>query len=262
MAQVDNQSPFEVMVAPFIDPQGCTVAVVIVKGTFVFGPDGRVDLADQQLPILLSDQLESDDGTVTNAASDYVDYKPACDVIIERPRNWPDHPCYGRPFGMRIGSVHFEKEAIADWPFGPVPRSDPKRMRHAGTYDAEWQSDRMPLLPIDFDSRFHQAAPTDQILDGFPVGNEWVRVTDWYFGGGDLAFRLPNQAIVVAGNVLNRYFVESARLDTMLVVLDSPVFSLTWRYVAPVRRKFEELVNVFVYRVRTETVADLLDEGR
>lgn len=47
---------------------------------------------------------------------------------------------------------------------GWKPRAD-----YAGTYDAAWQRDRMPLLPKDFDPRFYSAASTGlsaQVLQG------------------------------------------------------------------------------------------------
>src|SRR5262245_5566504 len=37
------------------------------------------------------------------------------------------------------------------------------RRRFVGTYDDKWMKDRMPLPPHDFDDRFNQVAPVDQI---------------------------------------------------------------------------------------------------
>jgi len=48
------------------------------------------------------------------------------------------------------------------------PRGD-----FAGTYDAAWQSTRMPLLPTDFDPKFYTAASPELSMP-FPVGGETV----------------------------------------------------------------------------------------
>jgi len=43
--------------------------------------------------------------------------------------------------------------------FGPIGRHCKPRVQLAGTYDDSWTEDRMPLLPDDFQERFHNAAP-------------------------------------------------------------------------------------------------------
>jgi hypothetical protein len=48
--------------------------------------------------------------------------------------------------------------------FGPIARHWLPRARYAGTYDADWEESRAPLLPADFDERFFHAAPEDQQL--------------------------------------------------------------------------------------------------
>ena len=49
---------------------------------------------------------------------------------------------------------------------GPVaPRGSP-RVELAGTYDAAWQRERMPLWPRDFYCCFFHAAPLDQQVPG------------------------------------------------------------------------------------------------
>lgn len=46
------------------------------------------------------------------------------------------------------------------------------RLGYAGTYDATWEKTRKPLLPVDFDSRFFNAAHPDLICQGFLKGDE------------------------------------------------------------------------------------------
>ena len=65
--------------------------------------------------------------------------------------------------------VMLEDEAL-DWKknitpggFGPIPPWWPQRNRFAGTYDEKWLDTRHPLLPLDFDRRFWNCAPEDQV---------------------------------------------------------------------------------------------------
>lgn len=48
--------------------------------------------------------------------------------------------------------------------FGPLAPFYRDRQQYAGTYDAAWLEDRHPLLPTDFDSKFWNMAPPDQIV--------------------------------------------------------------------------------------------------
>src|SRR5262249_44792319 len=46
--------------------------------------------------------------------------------------------------------------------FGPIARHWLPRAEFAGTYGEKWQTERLPLLPEDFDERFYLCAPADQ----------------------------------------------------------------------------------------------------
>lgn len=50
--------------------------------------------------------------------------------------------------------------------FGPIACHWEPRVGYGGTYDAAWVQQRKPLLPEDFDERYHQCAPADQQLPG------------------------------------------------------------------------------------------------
>ena len=74
--------------------------------------------------------------------------------------------------------------------FGPIGRHWQPRMGYAGTYDQQWTEQRMPLLPLDFDERFHQAASPDLIYPGYVQGGESVLVQGCTHGG-PVSFLLP-----------------------------------------------------------------------
>jgi hypothetical protein len=76
--------------------------------------------------------------------------------------------------------------------FGPVAPHWLPRGDFAGTYDEVWERDRFPLLPLDFDARFLNAAPADQQLERYQPGDE-VLLANFTPAGRD-SFRLPELA--------------------------------------------------------------------
>ena len=110
----------------------------------------------------------------------------------------------------------------------PVPGHWPQRRRYGGTYDAAWEQERLPLLPLDFDPRFHQQAPPDQQVPGFLHGGEPVLLEGMH-PRGRLRFDLPRVSLVFETEFddLTRMKHE-ARLHTVLFEPDLPAVSLVW----------------------------------
>ena len=126
--------------------------------------------------------------------------------------------------------------------FGPVGRHWMPRRRYAGTYDAKWMDERAPLLPEDFDDRFHNAAPNGLVVQGRLKGGEPVEVTGCT-PGGRLAFRLPRiepWSSVLVGRWGKTLPLE---LDTVTVDTDAMELRLVWKGEVPVHRE--------VARIRT-----------
>jgi hypothetical protein len=119
--------------------------------------------------------------------------------------------------------------------FGPLPRWHRDRVRYAETYDEKWKQARLPkgLLPEDFDPRFYQAAPPDQICKGYLKGDEPVEL-EGMTEEGILAMRLPGYCplaqVVDAGG---RKVTLSLVLDTVSFDLDARQVLLTWRLALP-----------------------------
>jgi hypothetical protein len=74
--------------------------------------------------------------------------------------------------------------------FGPIGRGWLPRRGFGGTYDERWVAERMPILPEDFDARFHHAAPADQITPKYLKGGEKVELVG-LTEEGELEFTLP-----------------------------------------------------------------------
>jgi len=123
-------------------------------------------------------------------------------------RNWDDRP---PPAG-----------------FGPVDRHWSARSVHAGTYDEAWAETRKPLLPDDFDDRYHQCAPADQQANGFLRGGEPVRL--WNMTpSGKLSFRLPRVSVAFRTRFSDRTVADHrAELHSVILEPYVPRVILTW----------------------------------
>jgi len=104
------------------------------------------------------------------------------------------------------------------------------RIHYAGTYDKAWQDNRMPLLPTDFDRRFLNAAPPDQILETRLQGNERVIVRN-ASKLGDLDFCLPGivDPICEVDLISGKTETLQTELDTVIINTKDNLVLLLWR---------------------------------
>jgi hypothetical protein len=112
--------------------------------------------------------------------------------------------------------------------FGFIGRNWLPRVQYAGTYDETWQRNRMPILPVDFDDRFFNAAPPDQIYPGYLQGGEVVRAMNLSEKGGE-RFVLPRVDVKLRGVARKKPFTIQGLLDTAVFQLDKRRIILTWR---------------------------------
>ncbi|GJH13236.1 DUF2169 domain-containing protein [Caballeronia novacaledonica] len=129
--------------------------------------------------------------------------------------------------------------------FSPIGRNWLPRVRYAGTYDQQWIENVAPLWPDDFDERYFQAAPPDQVI-AFPVGGEQVVLKN-LTPDGYCAFQLPTQRMPVTfvphrGNDVTL----PSNLDTLVFEPDQGRFTLTWRAVLPLGRSIFDVKETIV----------------
>jgi hypothetical protein len=147
-----------------------------------------------------------------------------------------------------VGCGYFAKRTRADWkqtelpqvenpndllrrigqkvePVGflPVARHWRPRSDYVGTYDDQWQRERVPLLPEDFDRRFHNAAPAELVAAGRLTGSEAVEISGCT-PGGRLAFELPRLSAMATIDLPGESDeielpLESVRVDTEAMTL-------------------------------------------
>ncbi|MGE8349840.1 MAG: DUF2169 family type VI secretion system accessory protein [Pseudomonas protegens] len=98
-----------------------------------------------------------------------------------------------------------------------------------GTLDAQWLAERYPLLPEDFDPRFYQSAPADQVAEPYLTGDESVRLKGC-LSEGDCVMQLPGVApLVVCEGADGESYVSVPVLDTVRLDLDQRQAVLLWR---------------------------------
>lgn len=112
--------------------------------------------------------------------------------------------------------------------FGFVAKHWMPRVAFAGTYDEQWEKNRAPLLPNDYDSRFTIAASEGLSTEKGLHGDEVVELTQ-LTPNGHLRFVMPK--IAIQGSYLAD--VPPANLDMHLAVVlidtDSMRLILLWQ---------------------------------
>jgi hypothetical protein len=137
--------------------------------------------------------------------------------------------------GLKVPNLEDPKQLIARWQdrptpagFGPLGAHWEPRKTYAGSYDEAWQKKRAPYLPTDFNPRFFQAAPPDQVVPDYLKGGEPVEVVG-ATPAGRLAFRLPEVVVRVTYRLDDQDHARPANLDTVVIEPDAGRLLLTWR---------------------------------
>jgi hypothetical protein len=152
---------------------------------------------------------------------------------IEDPRE-PITGVGGRPAPMGVGAIG---------------RAWMPRRQYAGTMDETWKKERMPLLPADFDDRFNQAAPPEQIAREPLRGGERVQMLNLCADGG-IQFDLPRLHFFVGARLLPGGMTEHrSTLDTVLLQPNERLVDLTFRAVVPLPRPAARLDYVQVHEM-------------
>ena len=125
--------------------------------------------------------------------------------------------------------------------FGPLAGHWEPRKSYAGTYDEAWTKSRAPYLPLDFNPRFFQAAPPDQVAEGYLKGGEPVEILN-ATPAGRLAFTLPACTLEIglpARRPASHRHVPN--LDTVSIDPDAGRLWMIWRACQVVDKKVMRL---------------------
>jgi hypothetical protein len=130
--------------------------------------------------------------------------------------------------------------------FGAIHRHWAPRKDYAGTYDEAWEETKMPLLPDDFDPRFHVCVPHDQWSPTPLRGDEPIEVRG-ATPEGLWRFSLPRLAPGFSSVVDGRRSEHRTHLDTILIDADALRVELTWRAAVPLPAKYERVERVMIF---------------
>lgn len=155
---------------------------------------------------------------------------------------------------VRLPSIEDPQDLIAAYGqvvnptgFGFVAPSWQPRAALAGTYDAEWEAARKPLLPRDFDRRFFNAAAPGLIANGYLQGNERIDLV--HVG------RVPRLSVALPGFPPptlefslrgGKHQRIDTHLDTVIIDADAMRISLLWRGGFAVRDPATNVLGVAV----------------
>lgn len=122
---------------------------------------------------------------------------------------------------------------VAPCGFGFTSPNWEPRARFGGTYDDGWDKTRKPMLPVDFDRRFFNAAAPGLVAPGYLRGDEEVVLLN-ATPVSRLAFRLPSVPppqckIVLRGR---KDSTLTTKLDTVIVNAGDHQLMLLWRAYA------------------------------
>lgn len=111
-----NRTPLQAQLLPWEDHAGQAQLSVILKATFSLGSDGKIGLADEQQPLLTSDELYEDDpGNIIRLESDLVPFKPRADVILVGWARAPQGQNVTRlQASLKVGALQHHIDVIGD----------------------------------------------------------------------------------------------------------------------------------------------------
>jgi hypothetical protein len=154
--------------------------------------------------------------------------------------------------GLALPNLEDINQLITGWKsrpppvcFGFVGPSWKGRAELGGTYSEAWQKKRLPLLPEDFDERFHNAAVSDLIARPHLIGGERVTVAG-ATPEGHLSFELPKVRLAVTAWIRGKESTRISTLDMVVIEPDEQRVSLTWRACFPCPRQFSQIDAVVV----------------
>lgn len=125
--------------------------------------------------------------------------------------------------------------------FGFIGPAWQPRLAFAGTYDETWQKSRMPLLPLDFDKRFFNAAHPDLVYRGFLKGNESVKVSGVSLEG-PIQFSLPDFVPSCTAETKETGSQQlEMKLDKLAIDADKNRFIIVWSGSMRIPGEFQDI---------------------
>ncbi|WP_415919309.1 DUF2169 family type VI secretion system accessory protein [Tateyamaria sp. SN6-1] len=121
-----------------------------------------------------------------------------------------------------------------------IPRSWAVRDALSGTYDEDWQRRRSPLMPMDLQPEYWQAAPPDQRLDRAAAQGASVTLTNMTSNDGTWAdppvtFTLPHVGFDIMCKFRGQWETLTPELQTINIAADKQLVSLFYIAMLPIQ---------------------------
>jgi len=143
-------------------------------------------------------------------------------------------PVPGPQIELADAPIRHGNQALEPAGFAPIARHWQPRLALAGTYDDAWRERhaQMPFMDYaeDFDLRFFQYAPADQVVAQPLAGDERLRMAGFFASADAIEMQLPGiriEALCRTGDGAQTQAFMA--LDTVHLSLDEMLVHLTWR---------------------------------
>ncbi len=133
--------------------------------------------------------------------------------------------------------------------FGPIASWWLPRSEFVGTYDADWEANKQPLLPDDYDPQHALASPVDQRSQRWLRGGELVELLNMTEHGG-LRFSLPRLYFAYTTRFGRRLEEHRGHLATAIIEPDFPRVSAVYQTSLAVKRKDSAYLDDTTIRVK------------
>ncbi len=185
-----NTSGFEALLYPTFNREGRETAVAIVRATYELNQAGRLEPADEQVPVRLEDVYVGDPGVSSSLEeSDIAIYKPGTDIIVVGEAYAPGgQPTASVQVGVRVGDVYKSATVVGDrlyrpaFGVGPLTASAPMPFR---TMPLVWERTVGGTDPATMDDARPRFDPRNPVGCGFGAAMVGHRLPNVYPLQGD-----------------------------------------------------------------------------
>lgn len=150
----------------------------------------------------------------------------------------------GRGILRTVGELLPNIEGIGGGPgaagYGPIAAFWQPRLGYAGTFDARWYAEQRPLMPLDFDPRYHQYAPADQQFDPQLRGGEIIELINMS-PSGYLRVEVPRHHFGFRTTFKRRDAHHRSYVDSVIIEPDASCLTLIYKTELPCGRDFDDL---------------------
>ena len=128
---------------------------------------------------------------------------------------------------------------------GAIPTSCPQRYKFSGTYDEKWLQTRNPLFPLDFDERFYNGVPQDQVHAPKLTGGEMIVLDNVHPRNPHIQLEIPRLSFTTKFHIKDDVTLVPMVMDQLLIEPDESRFVLTFRSSHPIGDDWQYLRSVY-----------------